>query len=75
MKFSKTKFCLIESKQQQQRAEDLISNFSQTLPLSQRNGCLEKIDSEYRQKNSIIFKRIDTFKYFWKVRKAIQAPL
>ena len=46
MKFAKTKFCLIEKKQRQQRLEDVITNLGQTLPLSQRNGCLKKIDSE-----------------------------
>ena len=28
--------------------EDAKSNFAQTLPLSRRNGCSAKIDSEYR---------------------------
>ena len=42
MKFAKTKFYLIElqQQQQQQRLENVISNLAQTLPLSQRNGCL-----------------------------------
>ena len=48
MKFAKTKFCLLELKKQQQRLEDVITNLAQTLPLSQRNGCLKKIDSEYK---------------------------
>lgn len=41
----------------------LISNSAQTISFSQRNGCLEKIDSEYRYKKCIIFKRIDTCKH------------
>ena len=31
MKFAKTKFCLEEKKQQQQRHEDIISNFAQPM--------------------------------------------
>ena len=52
MKFAKTKFCLIElQQQQQQRLENVISTLAQTLPLSQRNGFLKKIDSKYRSKS------------------------
>ena len=44
--------------QQQQRLEDVISNLAQTLPLSQRNGCLEKIDSEYKSKSPLFPKAL-----------------
>ena len=66
MKFAKTKFCLLELKKQQQRLEDVITNLAQTLPLSQRNGCLKKIDSEYKSKSPSFSKGNDICKHFWK---------
>ena len=72
MKFAKTNFCLKEEKQQRQRLEDVISNLAHILPLSQRNGCLKKVDSEYKYKSPSFSKGMTPLNTFGKTN---QPPL